>query len=75
MSLQDDYFDLSESLQGWQKEAFERIWEAFCLMEAEQEDLLQIRSSVRTLLEVSFKEEVKFLEQRLGLTEPTDTNK
>lgn len=40
MSLQDDYFDLSESLQGWQKEAFERIWEAFCLMEAEQEDLL-----------------------------------
>ena len=74
MSLQDDYFDLSESLQGWQKEAFERIWEAFCEMENEQEDLLKIRSSVRTLLEVSFKEEVKFLEQRLGLTEPTDTN-
>lgn len=75
MSLQDDYFDLSQSLKGWKKEAFERIWEAFCVMEEEQEDLREIRRSVRTLLELSFKDEVKFLEQRLGLTEPTDTNK
>ena len=72
MSLQDDYYSLSQSLDGWKKEAFERIWEAFCEMEDEHDNLLRIRNSVRNLLELSFKDEVKFLEQRLGLTEQSN---
>lgn len=74
MSIQDDYFDLSQSLKGWKKEAFKRIWEAYCEMKNEYDDLLRIKNSVRNLLELSFKDEVKFLGQRLGLTEPSDVN-
>lgn len=57
MSLQDDYFDLSESLEGEHKAAFERIWAAFCEMENEQESLLKIRGAVRTMVEQTFPQE------------------
>ena len=40
MSLQDDYFDLSAELEGWQKAAMSRIWEAFCKLENEHYKLL-----------------------------------
>jgi hypothetical protein len=72
MSLQDDYFDLSASLKGWHKEAFDRVWEAFCDLESEQEDLLKIKGAVRDLLELT-KDEVKILEQRLELTKPVES--
>ena len=72
MSLQDDYFELSESLKGSQKEALDRIWETFCVMEEQQEDLLAIKRTVRDLVDLTFKEEIKFLEERLKLL---DTNK
>lgn len=59
MSLQDDYFDLSESLEGWQKEAFQRIWDAFVDMESEHEKLLEIRGAVRKMVELTFPSEEK----------------
>jgi hypothetical protein len=37
MSLQDDFFDLSDELQGSQKEALNRIWAALC--ESEQSEI------------------------------------
>ena len=55
MSLQDDYFDLAASLKGEELAAFERIWESFCEMEAEHEDLLAIRGAVRTMVSLTFK--------------------
>lgn len=70
MSLQDDYFDLSESLKGHQKETLDRIWEAFCELEEEYDHLLAIRNSLRNLIELSFKDEIKFLERKLDLTDP-----
>ncbi len=36
MSLQDDYFDLCETLTGEELKAFERIWFAFCDLETQQ---------------------------------------
>jgi hypothetical protein len=57
MSLQDDYFDLENSLEGWQKAAFLRIWEAFVDMENEHEELLAIRGAVRKMVELTFKQE------------------
>ena len=57
MSLQDDYFDLAASLRGEKKKAFMRIWEAFCVMENEHEDLLQIRGAVRRAVELTFKKD------------------
>ncbi len=59
MSLQDDYFDLSYSLTGWQKEAFQRIWDAFVDMESEHEKLLEIRGAVRKMIELTFPHEEK----------------
>lgn len=59
MSLQDDYFDLSYSLKGWQKEAFQRIWDAFVDMESEHEKLLEIRGAVRKMVELTFPSEEK----------------
>lgn len=36
MSLQDDYYDVADTLKGSpDKEAFERIWFAFCDIETE----------------------------------------
>ena len=43
MSLQDDAFELDDALKGWKKEAFNRIWEIFCELEAENEDLLRYK--------------------------------
>lgn len=57
MSLQDDYFDLSAILKGKNKEALERIWGAFCDMESEQEELLEIKRSLKRLIELVFKNE------------------
>jgi len=37
MSLQDDYFDLEASLNKWQKQSLNRIWEAFVETEKENE--------------------------------------
>lgn len=59
MSIQDDYFELSESLKGHKREKLERIWEAFCEMEAEYDDLVKIKNSVRNIFDLSFKEELK----------------
>lgn len=57
MSLQDDYYELHESLDSkWQKDALDRIWDVFVEMEAEQEELLAIRGSVRRLIELTFKD-------------------
>jgi len=50
MSLQDDYFDLDASLKGAEKDAFNRIWAAFCDMENREETLLKIRGAVRTMV-------------------------
>jgi len=36
MSLQDDYFDLRDSLKGKQLQQFERVWFAYCDLEAQQ---------------------------------------
>ena len=57
MSLQDDYYDLDETLKGEDKEKFNRIWDAFCEMEAEQERLLAIRGAFRRMVELTFEEQ------------------
>lgn len=57
MSLQDDYFELSESLSGHKLEKLNRIWDAFCEMDAEYEDLLRIKNSVKNLVTLCFQEE------------------
>lgn len=57
MSLQDDYFDLSASLEGDRLEAFNRIWNAFVEMENEHEALLKIRDAVRSAVSLAFQEE------------------
>lgn len=59
MSLQDDYFELSESLKGHKREKLERIWEAFCEIEAEYDDLVKIKNSVRNVFNLAFQEELK----------------
>jgi len=61
MSLQDDYYDLSDFLAEDVKnkpmlKAFNRIWSAFCDQEAEQETLLRIRGAVRTMVECTFEQ-------------------
>lgn len=57
MSLQDDYFDLESTLKGENKKKFLRIWEAFVDMEKEYEDLIQIKSAVKKMVELTFKEQ------------------
>ena len=57
MSLQDDYFDLKEALEGEELKAFLRIWDAFVDMENEQEDLLAIRGAVRRMVNLTFNQE------------------
>ncbi len=54
MSLQDDYFELSETLKDHQLECLERIWRAFVDMENEHEKLLQIRGAFRQMVEITF---------------------
>jgi hypothetical protein len=56
MSLQDDYFDLSAELEGDQLEAFERIWDAFCEVERENERLSPIVSGMRNAIQLMFKD-------------------
>jgi hypothetical protein len=55
MSLQDDYFDLKASLKGENKKAFLRIWEAFCELESEVEELTEISRAVRIMIETTYK--------------------
>ena len=50
MSLQDDYFDLNASLKHEDNKALNRIWEAFCQMEEEQESLCELRGNVRAMI-------------------------
>jgi len=57
MSLQDDYFDLAETLKGKKLASFERIWSAFVEMESEHEKLLQIRGAFRQMVELTFPHE------------------
>jgi len=52
VSLQDDYFDLESELTGENKKRFLRIWEAFCELEAESEQLLALRGSLRRVIEI-----------------------
>ena len=59
MSLQDDYFDVSNFLKDNELEAFERIWEAFIDMESEIDELREIRMSVRRMVELTFPQETK----------------
>ena len=54
MSLQDDYFDLRASLTGWKAEAFERIWNAFCEYERENERLAPIVSGMKQAISKMF---------------------
>ena len=56
MSLQDDYFDLSADLKGWQKNAFDRIWEAFCDCERENERLSPIVGNMRDAISRMFED-------------------
>ncbi len=56
MSLQDDYFELNAKLKGWQREALNRIWDAFVEIENEHEQLCQLRNCVRGMIELTFEE-------------------
>ena len=60
MSLQDDYFDLEVYLKKNKPmlKAFNRIWEAFCYMEAQENELLKIRECFRTMVELTFPPEI-----------------
>lgn len=57
MSLQDDYFDLESTLKGENKKKFLRIWETFIDMEKEYEDLIKIKSAVKNMIELTFKDQ------------------
>ena len=56
MSLQDDYFDLSDFLKDDEVhlQMFNRIWEAFCDLEKDQDRLCAIVSSFRRMVELTF---------------------
>lgn len=58
MSLQDDYFDLSDFLKDDEVhlEKFNRIWEAFCDLEKDQDRLCAIVSSFRRMVELTFED-------------------
>lgn len=61
MSIQDDYFDLSEHLQKkgpkWALESFNRIWEWGCENENDNEKLRPIVNNMREAISDMFKED------------------
>lgn len=58
MSLQDDYYELEENLEdGPMKDCVNRIWDAFCEMESEQEDLLDLRDKLKSVIYLVIKED------------------
>lgn len=63
MSLQDDYFELirSENLLSDQKIAIKRIWDAFCDMENQQDELLDIQRAFKNIVRLCFKLELDSL--------------
>lgn len=62
MSLQDDYFDLSDALEKQKKknpelsEMFDRIWGRFCENEAELLELREFKCAVTRVLKDLSKE-------------------
>lgn len=53
MSLQDDYFDLDETLKGDQRRKMRRIWKALCEAESdadEARECVALVNSARLLL-------------------------
>ena len=54
MSLQDDYFDLHSELTGSAREALERIWDAFCDYEKENDRLAPIVANTQRAIEGMF---------------------
>jgi predicted RNA-binding Zn ribbon-like protein len=57
VSLQDDYYELDASLKGWKKTALNRIWDAFCEMEAEYDKLTEIKRHLREAVRLTFEDE------------------
>lgn len=57
MSIQDDYFDLSDSLTGSDKEAFERIWEWGVENENENERLRPIVGHMKEAITMMFEKD------------------
>ena len=58
MSIQDDHYDLeahlrSDSASPELLKAYRRIWYVFCNMEEQQENLINLRQSVRDVLRLS----------------------
>lgn len=63
MSLQDDYFELNEheGLSANHKKALKRIWNAFCDMENQQDDLLDIKRSFKIIIKLCLEDEINSL--------------
>ena len=63
MSIQDDYFDVSEHLKKngpeWVSEAFERIWDWAVDRENENEKLRPIVSSMKNAVSLMFEQRGK----------------
>jgi hypothetical protein len=68
MSLQDDYFELTEqdTLSVGHKKAVNRIWNAFCDMEKEQEDLIDIQRSFKNIIRLCLKRELNSIDSEMG---------
>lgn len=68
MSLQDDYFELNEheGLSANHKKALKRIWNAFCDMENQQDDLLDIQRNFKNIIRLCFKQELHSLDSEIS---------
>jgi hypothetical protein len=58
MSLQDDYFELDEELNGTQKKQLNRIWEAFCEMESEYDNLIRMKNLMRNAIRIAVSDDL-----------------